>query len=171
MKKFILFFALSLGLTLSSCDNNSCGDIICGDNASCIKGDCACLQGYEKNNNDLCVSTLIRARNSFTGTWVVSESCYSNSFTFINTFTSTIVKHPTEDDQLILSNFYDSYNNVYAVMTSETTFEIPLQLHSNNNITIIGEGIYENSGTLRLNYNIEEVNGLGSNDCTASYTK
>ncbi|CAA6810735.1 MAG: Unknown protein [uncultured Aureispira sp.] len=167
MKQSILFLILSLGLTFSSCDNASCGDILCGDNASCVQGTCTCLQGYEKNNNDLCVSTLIRARSNFTGTWAVSENCSSAIYSFI----STIVKHPTEDDQLILSNFYDSYNSVYAVMTSETTFEIPLQLHNSNRVTITGEGMYENPGSVIINYNIELVDGTSSDYCTAFYTK
>lgn len=167
MKKLILFFTLTLGLTFSSCDNSSCKDILCGDNASCVEGTCNCLQGYEKNSNDLCISTLIRARSSFTGTWNVYEDCYVNPYTFI----STIVKHPTKDDQLVISDFYDTYNSVYAVMTSETTFDIPLQLHNSNRVTITGEGIYENSGSLIINYNIELVDGSGTDYCTASYTK
>jgi hypothetical protein len=166
MKKIILFFTLSLGLTLSSC-GDTCKDIMCGDNTICEEGVCNCLPDFEKNNKGICVSTLVSDRDKFVGNWNVTENC---SF-FGDTFNSFITKHLSIDDQLIISNLSERYT-VYAIMISSSEFEIPFQISGNT--SIIGSGSYVGS-TMIVDYTIEALpgssGGSGSISCNATYTK
>jgi hypothetical protein len=161
MKKFILFFTLSLGLTLSSCD--PCKDVMCGDNTICEEGVCNCLPDFEKNNKGLCVSTLVSYRDRFVGNWNANETCSP----YTSTFNSFITKHPSIDDQIIISNFNDRYT-VYAVMISQSRFEIPFQVTTYN--SIVGSGTYTGT-TMRIDYTIQSLSNSTFTNCSASYNK
>ena len=162
MKKIILFITLSLGLTLSSCD--PCKDVMCGDNTICEAGVCNCLPDFEKNNLGLCVSTLASNRDRFVGIWNVTETCAS----FDDTFNSFISKHPSIDDQIIITNLYDRYI-VHATMISRSRFVIPFQV--NGNTSIVGSGSYA-SFTMRIDYDIKSLSSTSTTiSCGATYSK
>jgi hypothetical protein len=162
MKKIILFITLSLGLTLSSCA--PCKDTMCGDNTICENGVCNCLPDFKKNNLGACVTVLASYRDRFVGNWTVDETCDFNTYFF----SSSISKHPTSDDQIIISNLHERYT-VYATMVSTSRFEIPFQVTGST--SIVGSGRYVGS-PMKINYVIESFGNSSSYvNCDADYFK
>lgn len=159
-----LFLLLFLGVTLafSSCKNDPCENVLCESHAICQEGTCECEVGYKRNLDGRCVLSIDTDRDKFAKVWSVFESCSSGDYSFI----STITKNPSEANQLIIYNFYDSYNSIYAVMTSANTFDIPLQVQGGN--TISGNGIYA-GGSLTIDYTIRGINNGNTNQCSATY--
>ncbi len=160
MRKLILFCALLTGLALSSCNNDVCENNLCGIHEKCEDGACV-------------PSDLVVARAAFTGIWNVSETYNGGT----DAFSSSIAKHPTEDNMLLLYDLSSDYINIYAVMESSNSFEIPLQMtgrstsFSGSAIAVSGSGILINSNTVSLNYTLESLNGAFVQNCTATYTK
>lgn len=164
MNKTITILLSSLILIFSSCQNDPCADQICEVNSYCQDGTCECEAGYSRNADGRCVINISLDRDKFAKVWSVSENCSSGSYLF----SSTIVKSPTEEDQLIIYNFYDVYDNVYAVMTSANTFDIPLQVHYSNRVAVSGSGTYA-AGRLTVDYNIENLSNNSVEQCSATY--
>lgn len=162
MKQLISLLILGVALSFSSCDNDPCKDTICESYAICKEGTCECEVGYKRNLDGRCVLAIDTERDKFVKSWVVAESCSSGDYTFI----STITKNPSEEEQLILYNFYDSYDGIYAVMTSANTFDIPLQVQGG--VSISGRGIYA-AGNLTVDYTIENINSGANDQCSSTY--
>lgn len=71
MKKKLIYLSLILTAFIFSCkkDTNTCDDIICEGNSTCVNGTCACEEGYE---GDDCETY---SRDKFIANWSGSDTC------------------------------------------------------------------------------------------------
>ena len=64
-----------LMITLINCsDRRSCDDVVCGNNQSCINGNCYCLDGYEGPE----CQTI--AAQKYVGNYTVVANCFQGSY-------------------------------------------------------------------------------------------
>jgi len=119
-----------------NCDSNdSCSDITCVDNASCIEGECFCDEGYELIGEE-CVATI----SQYLGVYEqIDQNCESNPGEEYIIGTVTVEAHPTDADKINLINFAGWDHTVYAVVAGNT-FTIPEQTPAGGQgeITYIG---------------------------------
>lgn len=143
------------GLGLTSCEVDPCSDVECGDNGTCVDGDCVCDAGYEGTDCDT------ESRAKFIGTYNVTEACTSGNYTYSISATTSA----TGITSIIISNFGD-----YGVNVTGTV--------SGSNLTIanqtVGGGTFSGSGQisgniLTITYNVTA--GTSTDDCTMTCTK
>lgn len=65
----LCFFAISATVTLSSCEQDPCTDLLCQNNAACVDGYCQCPTGYEGAECE------ITAASRFVGTFEGTVRC------------------------------------------------------------------------------------------------
>jgi hypothetical protein len=162
MKQLLLFLLLGTCLAFSSCKSDPCEEALCGDNSICIEGDCECAEGYSKNTDDRCVLAVEVARNDLAKLWTVTNNCFTGL-----SYKGAIFIHPTEKDQIVFDDIYYLNTDTYAVMTTATTFEIPLQPSAGDFIS--GSGFYTAPGRVEVSYIITEDDGTWVDNCTAVY--
>lgn len=151
----ILGVAAIATIGMTSCEVDACKDVECGDNGTCVDGDCQCDTGYEGTDCDT------EERAKFIGTYNVTEACTSGNYTYSIT-TATSASGITT---IIISNFGDYGVNVTATVNG-------------SNLTIanqtVGGGTFSGTGQisgniLTITYNVTA--GTSTDDCTMTCTK
>lgn len=127
-----------------------------------IMGTCECNEGYGKNSAGECT---IDWAGEIVGSFLVTDDCVNNNYAI------SVSLEPSNNGGIFFRNFQDTYNNVYAKMTSATTFEIPLQMQNATRVAISGLGNFTNLNALSINFILEYTSLNPPNTCSASYTK
>ena len=133
---FMRFLILVLVFISISCrkDKDGCEDLSCGE-GFCDNGTCICNNWYE---GSICSK---RATRKFEGTYFARDGgCGSPS---------PILFTVTQHDDVINGLWIIKEINLYAKLTSNTEFNIPVQVIKNNEIKGSGELIGD---SLHLNY-------------------
>lgn len=196
MKKINLLL-MALGsmvvLSLASCD--PCSDVDCGDNGTCVEGDCECDEGFSGDAceiEDLCVTQDVECLNGgscddgvctcvtgyegddcgtemrakFIATFSVTEVCGSGS----DAYTSDITASSADVSNVLISNVYNTFTNNVVATVDGMTLTIASQTPDNDGISIDGTGSISDAGVVTITFNLSD--GLGNSDaCTATYTK
>lgn len=169
MRQFFVLIVLGFGLSFSACNlvNNPCADNICGNNATCDNGNCTCNFGYAKDANGACT---VNWYDNFVGSWSVSDSCTANNYASVANFES--------QHGIRFQNFADVFDNVYAELTSDTTFKISSNQYYN---TSSGRSVYlESLGECSMNaarteftltYRVTDLQTNVITNCTSVWTK
>jgi hypothetical protein len=82
-------------ISFSACETDACKDVNCGDNGTCVDGDCVCDSGYEG------VNCQTEERAKFIGSYSVTEACTSGNYSY----SMTIATSATGVDKVIAQNF------------------------------------------------------------------
>jgi hypothetical protein len=71
MRKLKNVLAIIVLVLIASCkkEAESCEDVVCEDNATCVGGTCVCIEGYEGEG---CAT---ESREKFNGTWQGKDTC------------------------------------------------------------------------------------------------
>ena len=91
MKRNLLwFFGLAImaatTFTMTSCEDDPCKDVKCGDNGECFDGACVCNVGFEGTNCDVAWA------DKFAGTWAAVETSTGTSGPLTNSYNVIISK-------------------------------------------------------------------------------
>jgi hypothetical protein len=124
---------------------------------SCGKEDEECAVGYEGKD----CKTL--SRDKFVGAWKLDETCTEGT----DDYTLTIAVGSNGDLSLIMSNVYN--DNYTASATVTGTNSIKFNGTAAGGVKFDGTAIYENGGTLKVNYTVTD--GTNTNSCNATGTK
>ena len=164
MKNFLkVIIVLFVGL-ISSCDNKSCNDVVCGQNQFCKSGICYCNNGYE---GATCADF---SSEKYVGDYNISASCQSNnpgvSFGSIQADGSPV-------NELLFFNFLGLGQTAYAYIQTDQSGKGNYLRFPEQNLgasQIVGEGFYEdyNSyGRIRLEIQLTQYNQTSV--CTYTY--
>ncbi|MGB0368432.1 MAG: calcium-binding EGF-like domain-containing protein [Flavobacteriales bacterium] len=146
----ILGVAAVATIGMVSCTTDECKDVDCGDNGTCVEGDCECDLGYEGTNCE----TLTNA--AFVGSFNVTETCSQSTDTYAVTVAAT------NATTLTISNIYDAGLVVNGTINADGGVSIASQPFGTG--TISGS-VTTNGGVITINFTIA-VNGQ-SDTCTA----
>lgn len=147
----ILGVAAVATIGMVSCDTDACKDVDCGDNGTCLEGDCICDTGYEGTN----CQTLVRA--AYIGSFNVQETCSQSTDTYAVT-----VSAGGSDLAVTISNLYDAGLIVNGTVNADGGITIASQTFGTG--TISGS-VTKTGGVLTFNFTIA-VSGQ-SDSCSA----
>lgn len=105
------------------------------------------------------------ARDKFTGSWTVNETCNRN------TYPVTIIPDPDHSNRVIIQNFWLIGFNEKAPygVVSGNEITIPKQFMCDNNANEVeGSGFIENN---KINWTYQVNDGADLNFCNATYTR
>ncbi len=162
---FLSFALLSTALTLTSCDDDPCKDVTCGDHSACFEGDCICDVGYEKDAAGNCVSERVK----FLGTWSASDNCSSSGTATYITVTST----GTSEGQVSIANFWGLFTNAVSATISGDTITIARQEPDGDGYFVEGTGTFSN-GQINWTFKVTEEAGgvvITTDNCTSVWSK
>jgi hypothetical protein len=164
-----LFWIISLvlfstTLTMTSCEDDPCKDVVCDANSDCFDGECICRVGYEKDAAGNC--TL--EREKFLGTWTAADDCSASG-------TATYVVTATKggsDNEVAIANFWNVFANAVVATTSGSTITIERQEPDSDSFYVEGSGTISGS-TITWTYKItdESVTPIDTDNCTSTWTK
>jgi len=170
MKNLFKSFALAMlaAATFSSCEQDPCKDVVCGDQGQCVEGSCVCNAGYEQDAAGLC-NTEQRAK--FLGSYVVDDNCSSSGVTTYNT---TIVTSTAGVTEVRLTNFWGEFTNAVVATVSGSTITIARQEPSGDGFFVEGSGTISGN-TITWTYTITDerdaANIVTDNCVDATWTK
>jgi hypothetical protein len=142
-------------ISFSACETDACKDVNCGDNGTCVDGDCVCDSGYEG------VNCQTEERAKFIGSYSVTEACTSGNYSYSMTITTS----STGVDKIVAQNFGDySVDLIGTVDGSSVSFA---------NQTV-GGGTFSATGQisgsiLTISYTVTA--GSSNDSCTITATK
>ncbi|MGB0918350.1 MAG: calcium-binding EGF-like domain-containing protein, partial [Flavobacteriales bacterium] len=139
----ILGVAAVATIGMVSCTTDECKDVNCGDNGTCVEGDCVCDLGYEGTNCE----TLVNA--AFVGSFNVNEACSQSTDTYAVTISAT------DATTLTISNIYDAGLIVNGTINADGGVSIASQPFGTG--TISGS-MTATGGVVTINFTIA-VNG------------
>ncbi|MCB9186308.1 MAG: hypothetical protein H6601_06125 [Flavobacteriales bacterium] len=154
----ILGVAAIATIGMTSCEVDACKDVECGDNGTCVDGDCQCDTGYEGTDCDT------EERAKFIGTYNVTEACTSGNYTY----SITTAASGSGITTIIISNFGDYGVNVTATVKNDNSSQLVIANQTVGGGTFSGTG--QISGNiLTITYNVTA--GTSTDDCTMTCTK
>lgn len=167
MRNWILYLLpLSIVVLVTSCDQNSCEDVICSAaNSTCIQGQCVCAIGYE---GDLCEQFTYE---KYVGNYQVSQNCTSTLQGNQNLTYNSFIQGTGNIDRVTIISFGGQYQvDAYFVAgTNGNELYIPEQ-NIFGTTTITGQGInYPNQRRINFTFSISQ--GSDYRECTAIYQR
>jgi hypothetical protein len=162
MKNLFKTFALTLlaAATFSSCEQDPCKDVVCGDQGQCVEGTCVCNANYEQDAAGLC-NTLQRTKfltvaangDITSATYSVQDQC---SLSGTPTYSCIVTAHPTDMSALNIADFWDDAFVASVVATvSGSTLTIARQEPDSDGYFVEGSGSISN-GTITFSYTITD---------------
>ncbi len=145
----------------SSCSDDPCKDVDCGQFGTCFEGDCNCVTGYE---GDVCD---IQWSAKFAGNYIGSDACTSGNYTNI----SSTIANPTATS-ITITNFAGYAATMTASLDTRVRIEInnPSFVSPDGTFAITGTG--EISGnTLTITYTSVDASDGFTDTCTLTYTR
>lgn len=179
MKNLFKSLALTLlaAATFTSCEQDPCKDVVCGDQGQCVEGTCVCNAGYEKDANNLCNTeqrTKFLKQNAngtvSAQTYVVSDVC-SNSGT--SDYNTTISAGTASITEVRVTNFYGLFTNAVVATVDGNTITIARQQPDNDSIYVVGSGTISGT-TITFSYSISDETdsaNIVTDSCTATWVK
>jgi len=167
--KFIknFFFGVGILFFLSSCDPDTCKNVICGEFGICEDGECFCEEGYAKDDSGLC---NLRFRDLVTGEWESSDLC-----DIAGASTDSVnISDDANDINKVLITGWLGVSDSLVVTVSEYDYTISRQSPDNNNIFIEGTASYDlESDLMEWSYVITDETNLPIivDSCTATWTR
>lgn len=158
MKILNLFFTSAIVCLIFSC-SDACDDLNCGENGICDDGSCLCDTGYEGDNCDT------KVIDKFLGAWISNDwECLDGNgssvpFTLVFELGNDGMDLKLSDPNIPNIVFDIDYNSTsFKILEKEVLFYI-----------LTGNGTFNPSGTINLNYNITEEEHV--NTCTGLFVK
>lgn len=145
----------------SSCDKQSCENVVCnGNNTECYLGQCGCIQGFEGPNCDT------YSYEKYIGNYQVSENCSTTLSGTQNNQYSMYISLGSRVDRIIINNFL-GIGSIEAFINNNV---VGIASQSVGATTISGNGELSVDGRqLRLEYEYSQGSQYGV--CTAILTK
>lgn len=170
MKNLFKSLALTLlaAATFTSCEQDPCKDVVCGDQGQCVEGTCVCNAGYEKGATTNLCDTEQRAK--FLGTFAVSDVCSNSGNSDYNVTISAGTAGITE---VRVTNFYGLFTSAVVATVDGNTITIARQQPDNDNIFVEGTGTISGT-TITFSYAISDETdsaNIVTDSCTASWVK
>jgi hypothetical protein len=164
MKNLFKTFALTLlaAATFSSCEQDPCKDVVCGDQGQCVEGTCVCNAGYEQDAAGLC---NVEQRAKFLGQFNVADDCSNSGQASYN---ATVTSGGAGDITTVnITNFYNLFPSAIPATVSGNTITIARQSPLSG---IFVEGTGTISGTtITFTYTItdeSDPNAISTDTCT-----
>ncbi len=160
----IIFISL---LSLQSCEEKACDNVVCANNGLCEGGACTCTEGYEG------VRCETLSRQKFLGTYSVTED---GTISQPSVYSVNIHENGTADEninEVRLKGFYNYFEDEVVAECYQDSLTIPEQ-NLSGGYSVRGYGIFHSSdiydehGTLDLYYSLTfpsgKVNEFGYGD-------
>ncbi len=170
MKNLFKSFALAMlaSATFSSCEQDPCKDVVCGDQGQCVEGTCVCNAGYEQDAAGLC-NTEQRAK--FFSSYAGSDMFNGNTYTY----TPSIATSSVSITNVLVSNFRPDFfnNSVLTATVSGSTITVAAQEPDGDGYSIEGSGTLSGN-TITWDYSITGADNTGTvvtNVHTGTWTK
>jgi len=168
MKTRKLLFAMLTVMTVTlfnACEEeDKCKDVVCQHNGVCADGVCInCDAGYEGN---LCE---IISKGKFKGTYSVRDSCTSSG---ISTYSVTIDTLTVGVDKVLITNFWDLFNNPVRASIDVDNITISSQEPDNDGFWVAGTGT-KSGNKININYVITDstASPVDRDSCFSVWTK
>jgi hypothetical protein len=186
IRKIIIFYAFALSLI--SCTNNPCEDIVCGDYGTCNDGLCECNTGYFLNSNGICVDSCSVIVCGDHGTCFQSvcicelgyekdaqglcnteiRTKFQGTWTVVDncsqsgiaSYTVSVTASTANIFEVKFTNFWGTFVNQTKATVDVNTISIARQQPDNDNYFISGAGtINAVANSITWNYNISDETG------------
>ena len=163
MKKFFSFLAVSLtlvlGLSLSSCTQDLCKDVTCGNgNCDAADGKCICTAGYELGTDAKC---SVKANAKFIGIWTAPETCTPSVDN--NPYSITITEVSGDLTKVRISNFGRTSCGTDPLVVTADVSGTNLKSYTEScpsvNVTAGTANLSADGKTLNVSYTLTDGNG------------
>ncbi|HLP50464.1 MAG TPA: hypothetical protein VK154_06235 [Chitinophagales bacterium] len=148
-----IFLVAALLITISSCDRQSCNDVVCANGTNCYQGNCYCPDGYEGTDCLTRSADKYYNLNNF-----ASENC--NGAPPFNTNLVSITSSGGNANELVITGLMGGYcSSVTAFIRTDTNNEgniIEINEQSCGGSSVYGQGTYDKANrrvTFQLYYN------------------